>query len=597
MTKNITETTPQIQNNQKEKTMDNTQTSKRVEFIANSCKIDGSKSAMRIKIHAGNGKESILDVPYETSPANMIKLFLSYGVLPPADAKELEPMIDDLLEEQKESLANNDKFYYKFDQVGWHQCPDGSYVFLYNDRLVEKEDAFYTYDSSASHENSEELDLVQSGGTLEGWKKEVLALSLDHPQLMFAMFLSFASAILKFSGVESSIYHIYGPSSIGKTSSSVVGASVFSSGGLEQWDASKPGILKLLGTHKDLSIFLDDAAKKHGAIAQKIADIQQIAYVISSNKGGAYVEQGSERLRARPSFSSLLSSSAEFAIRTEQNGDHKKGVDARLINIPFLYPEVVVEDITYPFYDVPNKVCETLHEAVQKEYGTPFIAYIEYLEKCINDKGENHLKDRISKFMAKYNAFAEKHLGIDLGDNFTARVSSKFGILYAAARLAHASGAISTIDKRELKKIVLSAHAATLGAEELKQKQQRKADRTIVQRFAKQLKRLEKEGEIRALDTKNKPDSDSIINYVWLYEKHDGVPSYYIHKDKLGHLSEVESDVMIKALINLGICKSTSKPEPFPCFKKGGSRPRVISIEREKLMKFSKIKKKRKTKK
>lgn len=592
MTKKVKVTKAKKNLNKAAEKVVNEEIENKVHFIANSCCVDGSRNTIIIELNNIYDIKKEIEIPFEKVKKGLKSILLSHGAVSPEFAEAtLTDLITYIVEQHRKAVDRGSLLRLRVDKIGWFTLANGRVIFIGHNRAIETKTGIYIYDKSSSNESKEEMSVLSDSGTLSTWHDRVLLPSSEHPQFLLAMFISFASMILKFADVESSIFHVNGKTSVGKSVAATVGLSVFSNNGIENWESSKAGILSLQGAHKDIAIFLDEADTKEGSRAQKIDGIEKVAYAISSQKHGAKFDTATNGIRARSKLSSLFMSSGEFAIRSEEKSGVERGVEARLLNIPFEFDCTKFGKYFIGFKAVPNNICAQVVQATSEEYGTPFIAFVEYLEGYIDKHGEAKLKSRINKMMKDYDAYAQDAIGINVNDNFVGRISRKFGVLYAGAMLARQSGALSPLKKSQIKWTVLSAHAACIGAEKQEKLEAAVKDKKVLMRLIERIKRRELKKQIKLLNPKSSPNPEVFDKYIWSYVKRKETVRYYISKNKLLSLAGIEHDHQLHVLRRNELLHE----EPsMPIKLSDGTRPRVYCIDPRQLKQFEAKTKKRK---
>ena len=68
-------------------------------------------------------------------------------------------------------------------------------------------------------------------GTLSEWQREVASQAADHHRLVFALSLALTGPLLEPLGIEGGGFHVFGPSSCGKTTLLLLAGSVWGGGG------------------------------------------------------------------------------------------------------------------------------------------------------------------------------------------------------------------------------------------------------------------------------------------------------------------------------------------------------------------------------
>ncbi len=117
-------------------------------------------------------------------------------------------------------------------------------------------------------------------GTLEQWQQYVSNYCVGNSRLTFAVSIAFASPLLLIKDEENGGFHFRGPSSIGKTKTLNVAASVF--GGekmIHTWRTTSNGLESIAAFHNDCLLCLDEM----GQIAPK--EIGDVAYLLANGSG------------------------------------------------------------------------------------------------------------------------------------------------------------------------------------------------------------------------------------------------------------------------------------------------------------------------
>ena len=174
-------------------------------------------------------------------------------------------------------------------------------------------------------------------GTLQDWTASVGALAAGHRLLRFSVATALAGTLLDIGGFESGCFHLFGKSSVGKTTGLRMAASVWGSGAdggyVRTWRATANGLEAAFAGASDTCLPLDELGQ---------VESRELGHVLYMATGGV----GKQRMRRdstlKPSHSwrAMVLSSGEFPIETKLNEDPKHGVRAhagqlvRAVDIP-----------------------------------------------------------------------------------------------------------------------------------------------------------------------------------------------------------------------------------------------------------------------
>ena len=103
------------------------------------------------------------------------------------------------------------------------------------------------------------IDFYSERGTLDEWRDTVGKYCIGNNKLLFAVSLAFAAPLLNPLNVENGGFHIFGPSSCGKSTALRVAASVY--GGpdyITTWRATDNGLEGTAAAHNDTLLIMDE---------------------------------------------------------------------------------------------------------------------------------------------------------------------------------------------------------------------------------------------------------------------------------------------------------------------------------------------------
>jgi putative DNA primase/helicase len=260
-------------------------------------------------------------------------------------------------------------------QTGWNENGDeGGMCFVLPDGAVygqgQQQIAFETRDPTSGR-------AFEGQGTLQEWKAEVGALCEKNSRMILSVCSALAGPALFPLNEENGGFHIRGPSSIGKTTTLSVAASVFGHHERLQrtWRTTSNGLEAIAARHNDLVLLLDELSQ----VAPKEAG--STAYMLGNGQGKARATMhGSARSVAQWRLTVLSTGEVSLADHMAVDGiPIKAGQEARFID--------VAADAGAGhglFEDLHGEVggaqlSQRLKSAALKSYGTAGRAFIEVL--------------------------------------------------------------------------------------------------------------------------------------------------------------------------------------------------------------------------
>lgn len=259
-------------------------------------------------------------------------------------------------------------------------------------------------------------------GTQEEWKHEVSSLCSGNSRLIFAASVAFAGPLLELAGMDSGGFHLFGPSSSGKTTALRVAASVYGPPEyIRQWRTTDNGLEGLLTRRNDCAVILDEI----GQVDSRI--IGPVAYLIANghSKGRAGRSGG---LRPHLTWRTILLSSGEidFSSHLGESGFRPKaGQMVRIIDIPAETEPGSIFESTCG--EGGPTFSDRLKEASSRYYGTAIRSFLEKLITCRESMMELLRKGRAD--------FARNHLP-DGAEGQVARVADRFALVAIAGEIA-----------------------------------------------------------------------------------------------------------------------------------------------------------------
>jgi uncharacterized protein (DUF927 family) len=260
-------------------------------------------------------------------------------------------------------------------------------------------------------------------GTLDAWREQIAKPAGDQRMLRFSISLSFAGTLLKLGHFESAMFHLFGFSSVGKTTCERVAAASWGSGAdgdyIRPWRTTAGAMEAALSSTCDTVGLFDETGQAD------IRDLRPAAYMITGSSGKSRLNRDSTE---KPSYKwrtlALSTGEKPFAqlLRDGQNGA-QAGQLVRVIDLSV--GDSVFDH--YPDFD-PKAFADKMKLASSTSCGW---AGPEFVRQLIarNVTGE--------AVREKVRAFVASALKDHSGERAQAeRVAERFGLVAAAGELA-----------------------------------------------------------------------------------------------------------------------------------------------------------------
>lgn len=225
---------------------------------------------------------------------------------------------------------------------------------------------------------------MRSRGTLKQWRKQLGALIVDNPILLWTTCTSIESILLGRLGLSSSMSNLCGPKGIGKTAAQQAGASVYGNAVdpaqgaqmqdpayIARFNGTLNGFEALLGKYSPGPVLLDELTEGSASV------VHQACYMMASGEGKHRMTSGGE-VAARERWQSNVIVSAEVSIADTIAASGKVmhgGQSDRAIDIP-------VGDVgvlnNYGKFDSFDAATSHFKRVSSEQYGTPAEAIIQF---------------------------------------------------------------------------------------------------------------------------------------------------------------------------------------------------------------------------
>ena len=266
-----------------------------------------------------------------------------------------------------------------------------------------------------------------TAGTLEDWQREISSLCIGNSRLIFGLSVAFAGPLIGLAGADSGGFHLFGPSSSGKTTIQKVAASACGPPDyLKSWRATDNGLEGLLSRRNDAAIILDEL----GQLDPRIAG--QSAYLIANGHAKSRAAR-SGGMRHTATWRTVLLSSGEVDLPTHiQAGGQKlkAGHAVRIVDIPAEVSTGTCFENLHGSSSGPE-FSDRIKTSSAKYYGT---ALRSYLEAVTSKKG------KVAEFVRTGRAdFLRNHVPPG-SEGQVVRVAERFALVACAGEMATAAG-------------------------------------------------------------------------------------------------------------------------------------------------------------
>jgi putative DNA primase/helicase len=250
---------------------------------------------------------------------------LNQGFMVPTDAKR-RGLLTAYLQSRKP-----DELVKIVDRVGWHGV------------------CYVLPDETLGDDGGERIMFHQSGipleanfrrrGTADKWRDQIGRYCVGNTRLTLAACCSLAGPLLRWAeGTDAAGVHVFGRSSVGKSTGHAVAASVWGIGGdsktpgtyIQEWKASDNGLEGLAAQHSDAALILDE----FGRLDPKITG--EAAYQLSNGKGKQRAST-SGAARPRLTWRTIFYSAGEEGLRDQMakaGMTPKAGQEIRFLEVP-----------------------------------------------------------------------------------------------------------------------------------------------------------------------------------------------------------------------------------------------------------------------
>jgi uncharacterized protein (DUF927 family) len=268
---------------------------------------------------------------------------------------------------------------------------------------------------------------LNAAGSLETWRDQVGQLCSGNSRLLFAVSCAFAAPLLAFSKGESGGFHLYGPTSTGKTTALLVAGSVWGGGQrrgfVESWRTTVNGLEAFGEQHNDSLGCLDEISQLDAHEAT------ECLYLLANGQGKQRMTKtlGSRR---RLTWTTLLLSSGEITLGEHSQSIGKRaktGVEIRLVNLGVDAGSGMGIFEALHGFENAEVLSRHLCERAKELYGVPIRRFLEYVV-------ENRVGVE-TRVRTERDRFLERHLPHPCAGEVT-RAAGRFALAAVGGELA-----------------------------------------------------------------------------------------------------------------------------------------------------------------
>jgi putative DNA primase/helicase len=310
-------------------------------------------------------------------------------------------------------------------KTGWVAAKDGTFSFALHSETIGDQSIRYLDVTPPTD------PLIQRCGDIQGWQQTIGAMAAGNSRLIGAIGIALAAPLLKILGVEGGGLHIFGTSSIGKSTALAVSISVTGELRFATWNSTANGLEAGAEAHSDLLYPIDEV----GQALTKV--VEDASYCLANGVGKSRMSKDTSARNIKR-WVTLFFSTGEFAmISFLQAGGIicKGGQESRMPSIPGDAGCGLGLFDTIHDWASPKEFADELKAQGPKNKGTVLAAFLERLVLVANDPT---WVDRQKK---RHQAIVKQLQGTasDPGET-VGRVAGRFALIQLALELAQEWG-------------------------------------------------------------------------------------------------------------------------------------------------------------
>ncbi len=275
-----------------------------------------------------------------------------------------------------------------------------------------------------------------TAGTLEEWKEQVADVLQASTLGVFLLCAALAPILIKFVRLENGMFHVSGKSGVGKTTLLRAAGSVGPGGprSVASWDMTPMALQERLSHNSDALVVIDEFSATSSDKRTQAKTMSDVAYAVVSGIPRRRSKHFKRSIDDDELFRVLALSTGEKSAAeiAEAIGEKRlMGQEARILDLPVDgCPTGIFDRLEEAGYNNTRaqaaELADHLNEVTACLYGTASETFIRY----VVDHPE-HVEQEVARLVARFNRKVKVP-----ATGWERRISSKFGLAYAAARLA-----------------------------------------------------------------------------------------------------------------------------------------------------------------
>lgn len=292
------------------------------------------------------------------------------------------------------------------------------------------------------------LPLVSKRGSLQHWQDNLAVYATYSSRLMLGLCSAFSAFLLKDTAIESGGFHVFGMSSVGKSTVLLFSASVY--GSPEYVNTMKftdKAGQELAQAHNDALLCLDELKLADSNPKKAAEKTQGVTYVLASGRGTKY-SKNYEKQKGSDEWRVIFLSAGERSLKqhaADGGISRLEGEEARAIDIPAdtgsghgIFETIPMEaGSSSELVQNIAVLCNQYHGTAQYTFLKKYVSQ----RKANPEKMKQYLNQRIEFFLKKHNV--NKNNGVEI------RTAKRFALTYAAGALA-AKYKVLPFDKKDV---------------------------------------------------------------------------------------------------------------------------------------------------
>lgn len=385
----------------------------RFEVVARVCDTDGTGWGKLVSLQDADGNRKLIRIPLKEFQRSTIFQILLDNGLEIISFKAYRKIIDYF-------IANNPvKIIRLTNKPGWHE----------NIFVLPEQNIGFGKDNISFSGNG---DKFQIAGNLSDWQENVGKYCAGNSMLMLLAAYALTGPLLRPLDMEGGGFHLYGPSSVGKTTQAVVAGSICGGnkhkGYLTQWRTTANALEKIASMHNDGFLILDEIGETTSE------DVYQVSYMLVNGQGKERMKADSS-LRDASTWRLNFLSTGELPLTEKiiETGKRKAmpGQEIRMVDLPVM---ASCEQGVFENLHGCNSGAEFSHllkTNASRYYGATLRAFL----KVLCGENQEDLDRNIAEIARMFHSFIRKYCP-EGSSGQVQRVVERFALIASAGAFA-----------------------------------------------------------------------------------------------------------------------------------------------------------------